>query len=260
MMDLSEPNFPSSLILALGTPDFGRALLSTLNALCGANSCSAFIVERPDRVRYLLSSCERDITEAKARRVSHLYAGGLWRHDAAIRNVLARPVSFTTAIRRLRSDLIDDPEYRRLYEQNGVVDRMSLYRFVPEFGIALGAYRDRQHGPFSACNVLDFRAAADTLSALVVKHGTLSIASQPHWRHPPIPELMDRFRQSGAKLSTREAQICAMFVVGQTDKEVARSTGLRPSSVATYRKRAYQKMGVNDRKGLARFYDAKSVN
>jgi len=66
---------------------------------------------------------------------------------------------------------------------------------------------------------------------------------------------MHRFRQCGAKLSTREAQICAMFVTGQSDKEVAREPGLRLSSVATYRKRAYQKIGVHDRKGLARFYD-----
>jgi DNA-binding NarL/FixJ family response regulator len=121
--------------------------------------------------------------------------------------------------------------------------------------VILSMYRDQSVGFFSSGELAEIEDGADTLSALVAKHAALSHTGGQVTRHPPIAELTARFRQTGAKLSTREAQICAMFVTGQCDKEVAKATGLQLSSVATYRKRAYQKMGVSDRRGLARFYD-----
>lgn len=53
-----------------------------------------------------------------------------------------------------------------------------------------------------------------------------------------------------AGLSEREAQICEMIAAGHTAKSIARKLDLGESSVVTYRKRAYQKLGINRKPDL----------
>ncbi|MDO4848486.1 MAG: LuxR C-terminal-related transcriptional regulator [Coriobacteriia bacterium] len=51
-------------------------------------------------------------------------------------------------------------------------------------------------------------------------------------------------------LSEREAQVAAAELSGATDADIASELGLKPQTVATYRSRAYQKLGVSSRAGL----------
>jgi DNA-binding CsgD family transcriptional regulator len=48
-------------------------------------------------------------------------------------------------------------------------------------------------------------------------------------------------------LSPRELQIVALSAKGQSNKELARTLGISPSSVDTYLRRAFAKLGVTDR-------------
>lgn len=53
-----------------------------------------------------------------------------------------------------------------------------------------------------------------------------------------------------AGLSEREAQICELIASGHTAKTLARKLGIAESSVITYRKRAYQKLGISRKSDL----------
>ena len=94
------------------------------------------------------------------------------------------------------------------------------------------------------------------LLALVTKHGQLVAARESASRHPSITDITRRFLQCDRKLSAREAEICAMVVVGNSAKEMARITDLSTTSITTYRKRAYQKIRVHDARGLKMYYDS----
>lgn len=57
-----------------------------------------------------------------------------------------------------------------------------------------------------------------------------------------------------AGLSEREAQICELIVAGHTTKTIARKLNLAESSIITYRKRAYQKLGVHRKPDLLEIF------
>ncbi|MDY6944962.1 MAG: LuxR C-terminal-related transcriptional regulator [Pseudomonadota bacterium] len=54
----------------------------------------------------------------------------------------------------------------------------------------------------------------------------------------------------GRGLSAREAQVVTGLTLGQTQAQIAGRVGLSVNSVITYRRRAYQKLAVADRRAL----------
>ena len=62
-------------------------------------------------------------------------------------------------------------------------------------------------------------------------------------------------RAAHPTLSEREVEICASLLVGRSYKEIARQRGVLASSVITYRKRAYAKLGIMSRHELELIYD-----
>lgn len=247
---------PADLVTALGTSRFEHLLMSTLKSLCGADLCSAFVMSQSDVMEYLLSSGDATVTDHAAYEVSNAYARSYWQRDAVFQDVLtsasARPAS---VLRRMPIHAIADRNYRDLHLRNGVIERVSLYRCFPEWMVILNVYRREEKGRFDTPDIERFNSVGDLLLALIAQHRRFPIGLADGRRHPPIRELASRFYESGAGLSRREAETCAMIVAGRSSKDIARETGLSVTSAVTYRKRAYRKIGVSDRRGLERFCD-----
>jgi LuxR family transcriptional regulator, activator of tox operons len=245
-------------ILALGEPAFDAQFIAYIERECAADWCSAFVIQGADRCSHLFSHGNTTRRSVRASDASHEYATRYWLRDTVTHSVLALPGRESGAqMRRRRSASIEDQEYRALHVHHQVVDRVSLYRFFPEdTGIVLNLYRSHQRGEFSADALTVIENNADFASALVAKHRALLTVGHPLARHPPIDAMAVRLRESAARLSHREAEVCALYLTGSSDKEAARITGLEVTSIATYRRRAYQKIGVTGRQGLARYYDA----
>lgn len=56
--------------------------------------------------------------------------------------------------------------------------------------------------------------------------------------------------QLHGKLTSRETHVCSSFIQGMTTPAIAQSMGLKPSTVETYAKRAFVKLGVESRRQL----------
>ena len=63
-------------------------------------------------------------------------------------------------------------------------------------------------------------------------------------RHLRGPDLEARLRALCPALAAREVAVCGALLRGRTAAEVAAALGIRVSSVQTYRKRAYAKLGA----------------
>jgi len=63
-----------------------------------------------------------------------------------------------------------------------------------------------------------------------------------------------RLSQAGFSLSRREAEVLAGLLLGRTQSEISETTGVALSSIITYRRRAYRKLGVADQRELERLY------
>lgn len=85
-------------------------------------------------------------------------------------------------------------------------------------------------------------AAAIRRHIELLEHATRTVVS------PSIETVLKWARECG--LSEREAEVAAGLATGQSQSDIARRFGLSLNSVITYRRRAYQKLGVADRREL----------
>ena len=56
--------------------------------------------------------------------------------------------------------------------------------------------------------------------------------------------------QLHGRLTPREAHVCSSFINGMTTQAIAQSMGVKASTVNTYAKRAFEKLGVDTRRQL----------
>jgi DNA-binding CsgD family transcriptional regulator len=69
-------------------------------------------------------------------------------------------------------------------------------------------------------------------------------------RRGPSKAAFGRFSRAAPVFAARETAVCAALLRGRSSTEVAATLGIRVSSVRTYRKRAYAKLGVSSLTGL----------
>ncbi len=100
-------------------------------------------------------------------------------------------------------------------------------------------YRSGSRSPFSAEEVQRLEQSSALISALLLRHFREERQGRGVQKH-----------LLAAGLSEREAQICELVIAGHTAKTIARKLEIGESSVITYRKRAYQKLGVHRKADL----------
>ena len=68
-------------------------------------------------------------------------------------------------------------------------------------------------------------------------------------KRPSFARLEDRIKYltsgDGAKLSNREVEVCARAVIGLSGEGIGLDLGIKTSTVATLRKRAYTKLDIS---------------
>jgi DNA-binding CsgD family transcriptional regulator len=153
----------------------------------------------------------------------------------------------------LSAQAIKDTELRCLiYDVANIHDECIVVR--PSNGIAYS---------LSACRAL--RLPAFSLYELsVLKHlgQVLLPLAELHTRMVGVPlddnvnriapadVLQAYLTRHAILLSSREASVCSSFVKGMTTLSIAEAMGVKESTVETYAKRAFAKLGVSSRRGL----------
>lgn len=254
---MSARSFNDALVAAvagLGTEEFGDRFLAVLRTLAGTDLCSAFELVGDGAPRYLFSAGRHPDIPDFAESASLAYARDYWQRDRATRRALVQTAGSVQLVRQAWNG-ITDPDYRKTcYERGDVVERLTLYA-GGERPIFASAYRTRASGHSSPAEVEALEGAASLVMALLTKH--LEIAHRSaDGQAAPLPELARRLLDSGHALSEREAAVAAALFLGRTQREISVATGIALSSVITYRRRAYRKLCVSDRRGLADFLHA----
>jgi DNA-binding CsgD family transcriptional regulator len=143
---------------------------------------------------------------------------------------------------------IRDMEYRlECYGAGDVGERLSICRRGPR-DIIVNAYRDAGAGPFDRAAMEWIEAAAEVVVAAVTRHQELVAAPAPGM--PDVTATTAALCALPCGLSLREAEVIAHALAGAGQAETAAAIGVALSSVATYRRRAYAKLGRSDRRGV----------
>lgn len=240
----------AAAVAAIGTPRFPRAFLAALSGLCGAQLCSAFVWR--DASAPVVLFAEGDVPDfpAFAQQATLAYAREFWRSDRVVRG-LGQGAKDNVSVVRTAPTGLSDRRYRvACYERAGIGERLSLYRPGRPAFLANG-YRMHGAETFSSEDIARVEAAAPILLSAVAKHEELER------REHSEGALSDTIRMliaAEAGLSGREAEVAAGLIHGRSQKEIGADMNLALSSIITYRRRAYQKLGVENRRRLLQRY------
>jgi len=84
------------------------------------------------------------------------------------------------------------------------------------------------------------------LIAALARHAELRKRSGPPRLQPAARDRIAAIlMKSDLRLTLREVEVCTGILLGRTVEAIALDLGIRPASVATYRKRAYRRLGIS---------------
>jgi DNA-binding CsgD family transcriptional regulator len=213
----------AGLVSEIGSDCFERRLFDFLNVTTGADHCAIYRSKRNElQGLYALSL---DGTDTALRQVRRYIDEQHWRRDHMIQEAQHSPV----VCRRADDDSLG-------------------------FNI-LSVLRSARGGPFLPDDVSRLESFADVLMSIIEKHDEVRI------RQPSVTEALASIADVERCIARapeapprREIEVCARIVFGLSSNDIAADLGIGEQSVATYRKRAYQRLGIPSRRDLMLWY------
>jgi DNA-binding CsgD family transcriptional regulator len=235
-----------NVIGAIGSPDFGKVLFAALHDDMAARQVVVHRFHEGAPVEPLIQ--ESAETGDWVRTLVKRYVGGYFPHDP-FRPMLEMPRQREICVLAVNAQEINHAEYReKLYVEPGLAGKMAVILRQPGEVISISLYRDRNDGAFTGRDVAKIGRCTQTLAAALEKHLSLmdNVVS-PTVRN--IEQALAHLEEE-RPLSQREASVCARVVMGYTNEAASLDLGLSCHSVATYRRRAYGKLGITSQSEL----------
>lgn len=238
------------LVGAIGTPDFPACFHAALRALADVQLCSAFLIGGEPPVRLLFAEGDHPAITGFPLRASLDYARSFWRSDHQIVRLARSGAKRPIVVRRSAAEIADPAWRDACYDRPGVAERVSIVRSGTPTLVANG-YRLGQAPAFDPAGIERLERHAALLLATVERHQHVGAAPAPMFSESELVQSLMALR---CGLSTREAEVSAAMMLGETQEEIASRKGLSRGSVVTYRRRAYGKLGIANRRGLLRLH------
>jgi DNA-binding CsgD family transcriptional regulator len=241
----------SRLVDALGAPEFGARLIGLLGDAAGAVYCGAY---RFGRGRFeVLSAAGRDGTDVARGNAARYERERFWQRDWALAAADDRTRHAAGAqLIRVDPSQIADAEFREYFFRRPGIEEKLLFagrRGDDAYGVAV--FRTGRR--FSRDAVERLSGIAEFLLSCCAKHSEALRARREACGLLASPAgIEERLQRRHPALTRREAQVCSRILSGFAVEAIAADLGIRPESVATYRKRAFQRMGIGSRHQLLR--------
>ncbi len=229
-----------NIIKSLGTETYPSACLDMLERALGADHWGIVRYRGTRPIACIVTASRKKVPTVEQsinKWLDHCYHA-----DPALQAVIRHRLE--TTVTKIDVDDIEDPQYRHCYELNRIRERLTYFSMVGSELYQLSIFGQSRRKMLSSLGVNYFAALANLLLDASVKHVSLT-------RSGSAPStLMDVDRNERLllslpdRLSKRECEVCARAVAGQTIDETAAELKVGRTSIATYRQRAYQKLGI----------------
>lgn len=227
-----------ALIEEIGRPGFDICLSEAGEALCGATAALAFL-HLPGRMLTLAASGPGERTET-ATMAAFRYASRLWHSDPLLEQDRKTLDDGRESLRLTRRETLGGSlQGTRLLDYLSASSELSFTR-----RIGRGFYILRYYGEIDAIPARAAERMALMLSALI-RHGELRKRSQPPALRASARALIENsLSREDYRLTPREILVLRSILTGKTMEAISLDLGIEESSVRTYRKRAYRRLGI----------------
>ncbi|MGU1383421.1 helix-turn-helix transcriptional regulator [Pseudomonas aeruginosa] len=172
------------------------------------------------------------------------YTDGFYRRDLALQSALRRRARGNLLLLQGVDDIPDRAYRSACYEEVNTAQRFSVIRPLDgQAHLMLSFYRSARSAPLGAAEVRYLGALAEVLIEAGVQH----CRARPTALSNAADALRRLQDEAGVRLSRRENEILDCLLRGMTQEASAKALGIAPTSVVTYRNRAFGKLGVASR-------------
>jgi DNA-binding CsgD family transcriptional regulator len=247
-LDLSHV---TSLMAAIGQADassFATEVLRTLGSVAQIAQCTIFAYEFGNRPRTVSIADRRGgrFLQNVADTYSRLFYA-LDGNQTIVTGAAGAPQSSLLMHRQSSDDIAHEAYRAACYQHPHVSDRLALLlQPAEDIWLSVNLYRDSAHANFQPGEIALIEALAPLVAHAAKHHYALHGQAQPG-----IPQLMlARIRQLCPTLPKRELDVIRGVLQGFTAAEIGELLGIKPASVITYQKRAYQRLGISSQRQL----------
>lgn len=227
-----DPELSFEAMEAASQPGFGAWLLSAAQRVAQIDEVYAYRFTRSGGPRALLSNGH----DPEAGDRAALYANRFHPFDPMLQGVGERQAGFV----HVQARDITHADYRHYcFDRPRFIDKLS-FRWVRKDEAYFVSFYRRAAGGDEALPALA-KLADIGLSALV-RSAQMAV---PPPRLPLVDRINEKLREAYPALTYRERDVCARTLSGQSAREIAVALGVKPSSILTYRQRAYAKYSVS---------------
>jgi DNA-binding CsgD family transcriptional regulator len=228
------------LLRAVGTEEFESVVhRSVESAADGVRRIYLFESSGPDESQLQYSSYEPGIEEFLP-----LYLEKYRRTDPYNEACRALPRPSGFALLRLGStDAMAAGFRRHFFEETGIAERLSVVQRGDRSWRVMNVSKHRSFGRFSDSEIASILALASVMLPMLPLNTVRKSGSSGS--HLTVQHYEARFARRFARLTKRECQVCARAAMGMTVEGTALDLGIGKTSVLTYRKRAYQRLGIS---------------
>jgi DNA-binding CsgD family transcriptional regulator len=232
-------------VLAIGRPSFRQALIDTLRRVADVGHCMVFSFAGERSARCLLDVGNIPIGSDLGLAYSEHFhlADPNWEVMLG-RRTDAAPVVLPAFAPRMYSD-----NYRKIFfTDSGIVDKFATAVWVDDTCFYVNFYRIASQGRFSRNQIEHLARTAPAISAAVARH----FQEECPARFGSLRRLETVFatREPLASLTAREQQVSLRILSGFSSEAISADLGIGLQSTLTYRKRAYDKLGISSQNEL----------
>lgn len=227
-------------VLAIGRPDFPDVLIDTLRRQAGVGHCMVFALTRAGAARCLLDAGNIPIGGD----LGAAYAGQFHEsdpnRDALFETESSAPIMLPSFAPRMYG-----ARYRKIFfNDSDIVDKCATAIWTGETCFYVNFYRITSQGRFRDAERARLQAIAPAIGASVARHFQQSAT--------PEQSLAGLFatRAPLAYLTPREQEVCRRILSGLSSEAISQELGISLHSTLTYRKRAYERLGISSQNEL----------
>lgn len=236
----------AELVMSIGKADFLQYFDRTLTAVVPVDHITLFISD-PMLIPHFVAGVSRNESHITSR-LSQLYEKYFYYcDDPNLKSIGRGHDNNAPLLQQLYAKNIKNPSYRKnIYEDNNLIERLSLIDHDKEKYFILNLYREEKSGYFNQEEIDRLQRGAVLIGAFIKRH--LSLLPLPNGMAgeiPPIVKLENLVIGLDQRLSRREIEVCARVMGGLTREAVSLDLGIKPSTVATLMRRAYQKLNIS---------------
>jgi len=248
----------ANVVRALGTPDFEGKLMDFLSELVPVDHCTVFTYSDKGEAGHLFTHSSMQDHEAEA--LARDYVEKYHARDPNFAEMQDIDDSEYHHFERNDFSADYDASYQNhFFDRSGLIDKASAISKIEDGKVYCNFYRMNNSSVYSED---DWKALTDLMplaTALIAGHYDLARArgsvfldngSEHIVRKSIVHNVVSQDMAPFDLLTNRERQVCERILLGYTTTGIGLDLDIAPTSVATYRKRAYAKLSISSQNEL----------